>query len=229
MNSIQAPNPSALINEFFTPAYLTASLFRSLQRPNSSRGNGERVLVWPGFGASNASTVALRAFLQSLGYKTEGWQLGRNSADVQATLEELKTDVMARPEPVILVGWSLGGYLAREVARDCPDRVSQVVTLGSPVVGGPKYTAIASTFNDSDGALDEIERLVEERYETPLEVPVTAIYSKSDGVVAWQACIDHRSPNVNHIEVVTSHTGFGFDANVLKIVADQISATNTKH
>ena len=220
---IQAPKRSALIHEFYTPAYLALSLLQTLPTLAAPRGRGQRILVWPGFGASNASTLVLRNYLQLLGYKTEGWALGRNTGDVLATLEELKHDVNRRSEPVILVGWSLGGYLAREVARDCPDRVTHVVTLGSPVVGGPKYTSIASTFDDNDGALDEIEKLVDERYKDPLQVPVTSIYSKSDGIVAWQACIDNRSPDVEHIEVVTTHVGFGFDARVLQIVADRIA------
>jgi surfactin synthase thioesterase subunit len=76
--------------------------------------------------------------------------------------------------PVDLVGWSLGGYLAREVAR-------------------------------------------------PLTVPVTAIYSKIDGVVSWRACIDERSPNVEHVQVFSSHTGLGFSPQALQVVADRLA------
>jgi pimeloyl-ACP methyl ester carboxylesterase len=191
------------------------------------RGSGERVLVWPGFGAGNSSTAVLRGYLRYLGYQAEGWQLGSNNGDVLNQLDRLKSDLIAAnlSEPVTLVGWSLGGYLAREVARDCPELVKRVVTLGSPVVGGPKYTAVARAFAQRGESVDEIERLVDARYETPLTVPVTAIYSKADGVVAWQACIDERSPDVEHVEVFSSHIGLGFSPQALRILADRLAST----
>lgn len=232
---IRPPPRSALINEAFTPLHFSALL---LQAPNlalAPRGSGERVLVWPGFGAGNASTATLRAYLGYLGYQVGGWPHGSNNGDVLNLLESLKADLHARRSnaPVTLVGWSLGGYLAREVARDCPDRVKQVITLGSPVVGGPKYTAVAGAFAQNQESIDEIERLVDERYQVPLEVPVTAIYSKYDGVVAWQACIDDRSPNVEHVEVVSTHAGLGFSPQVYRLIAGRLatrqsdSATST--
>ena len=99
-------------------------------------------------------------------------------------------------------------------------------TLGSPVVGGPKYTAVAGAFASERGALDDIERLVDERYAVPLEVPVTAVYSRLDGVVSWQACIDHYSPNVEHIEVTSSHAGFGFSPDAFRIMADRLARSS---
>ena len=83
--------------------------------------------------------------------------------------------------------------------------------------------AVASFFNDQADALDEIERAVHERYANPLQVPVTAIYSKADGVVAWRACIDELSPDVEHIEVFSSHVGLGFAPAALRIVADRLA------
>ncbi len=222
--SIQAPPASALINEAFTPGFLARSLWQSNSWTLAPRGRGQRLLVWPGFGASNGSTSVLRTYLRSLGYRVDGWRLGRNGRDVLATLDELKNDLVKHSqEPVTLIGWSLGGYLAREVARDCPELVEHVVTMGSPVVGGPKYTSVAGAFQDGKVSLDEIEQMVDARYAKPLHVPVTALYSKADGVVAWQACIDERSPYVEHVEVVTSHVGFGFDAQVFRIIADRLA------
>ena len=223
--AITPPPRTALVNEALTPAFLAGGLLQLNPLKQPPRGRGETVLVWPGFGAGNGSTTILRQYLRLIGYHVEGWQQGRNSADVQATLDALKDDVAARGdgEPVTLVGWSLGGYLAREVARDCPELVRHVVTLGSPVVGGPKYTSVAGAFTGQSPSIDEIERIVDERYEVPLEVPVTALYSKFDGVVAWQACIDERSPNVEHVEVTTSHLGFGFDARVFQLIAERIA------
>jgi len=225
--SIQPPTALTLLNEALTPLQLSLFLMQAPALAMAPRGNGERVLVWPGFGAGNSSTTVLRGYLRYLGYQAEGWQLGSNNGDVLNQLERLKTDLLATPlsEPVTLVGWSLGGYLAREVARDCPELVKRVVTLGSPVVGGPKYTAVARAFAQRGESVDEIERLVDARYETPLTVPVTAIYSKADGVVAWQACIDERSPDVEHVEVFSSHIGLGFSPQALRILADRLAST----
>ncbi|TNF87091.1 MAG: alpha/beta hydrolase [Gammaproteobacteria bacterium] len=223
--NILPPQPSALLNEALTPLQLSLQLSQTPNLALAPRGNGESVLVWPGFGAGNASTAALRAYLQFLGYNVAGWSQGTNSGDVLSLLDRLRDELISRrsPEPVTLVGWSLGGYLAREVARDCPGHVRQVVTLGSPVIGGPKYTVVASAFERLGTSVDEIERLVDERYEVPLETPVTAVYSKSDGVVAWEACIDERSPNVEHVEVWTSHVGLGFSPEVYRIIAGRLA------
>lgn len=222
--AIKPPPASALLRELFTPVQIPLLLAQFPWLALAPRGRG-RVLVWPGFGASNASTLPIRNYLSYLGYEVEGWPLGRNNGDVLAMLaaltETLEDDSSA--EPVTLVGWSLGGYLAREVARDCPDRVRRVVTLGSPVVGGPKYTAVAPMFAGDGTSLDEIEALVEARYEKPLRVPVTAIYSKADGVVAWQACIDERSPGVEHVEVLSSHAGLGVSGAAFRVLAERLA------
>jgi pimeloyl-ACP methyl ester carboxylesterase len=227
--SIKPPPRSALLNEVFTPLQLSLSLLQTPALALAPRGQGERVLVWPGFGAGNASTSVLRGYLRYLGYRAEGWKLGSNNGDVLNQLDRLRADLQAEKlsEPVTLIGWSLGGYLAREVARDCPELVKRVVTLGSPVIGGPKYTAVAAAFAQRADAIDEIERLVDERYRVPLAVPETAIYSKLDGVVAWQACIDERSPDVEHIEVISSHTGLGFSAQALRIIADRLAPASS--
>lgn len=228
--SITAPSRGALLNEALTPLQFSLLLLQAPALALAPRGQGERVLVWPGFGAGNSSTSLLRGYLNFLGYRVEGWSLGSNNGDVLNQLEHLKSDLLDRhlDQPVTLVGWSLGGYLAREVARDCPELINQVVTLGSPVIGGPKYTAVASLFEQRGESMDDIERLVDARYDTPLEVPVTAIYSKADGVVAWQACIDERSPNVEHVEVFSSHTGLGFSPQAYRVLADRLAFTGAR-
>ncbi len=225
--SLKPPPRSALLNEALTPLQFSLMLLQAPSLAMAPKGRGESVLVWPGFGAGNSSTAMLRSYLGFLGYRAKGWSLGNNDGDVLNMLDRLKTDLLAKheSEPVCLVGWSLGGYLAREVARDCPNLVKHVVTLGSPVVGGPKYTAVASAFGQSGESIDEIERLVDERYKIPLSVPVTAIYSKADGVVAWQACIDDRSPNVEHVEIFSSHTGLGFSPQAYRILADRLASS----
>jgi pimeloyl-ACP methyl ester carboxylesterase len=98
-----------------------------------------------------------------------------------------------------LVGWSLGGYLVREAARERPESVARIVTFGSPVVGGPKYTATAEAYRRRGHNLDAIEAEVAARERVQITCPITAIYTRNDGVVAWQACIDRSSPQVEHV------------------------------
>jgi hypothetical protein len=99
-----------------------------------------------------------------------------------------------------------------------------VITLGSPVVGGPKYTVTARWYRERGFDVDHIEQVVAARYETPLEVPVVAIYSKRDRVVAWEACIDRWSPDVRHVEVSATHVGLGISARVVSVVADEVAS-----
>jgi thioesterase domain-containing protein len=103
--------------------------------------------------------------------------------------------------------------------------VRKVITLGTPVIGGPRYTATARRYRAQGHDLDELERAVRSRYATPLTVPVTAVYSKRDGVVAWQACIDQWSPHVNHVEVDATHVGLILSPRVLEIVAAEIAGS----
>jgi pimeloyl-ACP methyl ester carboxylesterase len=196
------------------------------QWPGLARGRTatpQTVMLLPGFGAGPRSMAPLAAYLRALGHRTHDWGLGRNSGDVPALLSALRLRIADRVQqagrPVVLVGWSLGGYLAREAARDEPDAVCKVVTLGSPVIGGPRFTAVAPWYRARGHDLAAIEAQVAERFTTPLRVPVTAVYSKRDGVVAWQACIDHWSPQVQHVEVNESHLGMGVAPRVLALVA----------
>ena len=191
------------------------------------RGNGEPVVVLPGFGASDNSTFVLRSYLGLLGYDARGWGLGRNAGDVRGyvlRMIELAQKLAAEHRiPVRLIGWSLGGVIARETARERPDLVARVVTLGSPVVGGPKYTLVAETYRRQGFDLDAIEAAVAERNRVPIRVPVTAIYSRYDGVVAWRACVDEASASAEHIEVVTTHLGLGFAPDVYRIIAQRLA------
>jgi len=200
-----------------------------LQRRSLPRGRG-RVLVVPGFMTGDGITWPLRRFLTGLGYEVDGWGMGINRGDVAELLPRLteRTQTMAREsqEPIHLVGWSLGGYLAREVARDAPEAVAQVITMASPVVGGPKYTASSAWYRRRGIDLDAIEAEVAAREEVPLRIPVTALYSPVDAIVCPGACID-RHNSVEHIPVDTSHGGFGFSPVVYRIVADRLARRPT--
>jgi pimeloyl-ACP methyl ester carboxylesterase len=165
-------------------------------------------------------------YLARLGHRVVGWGLGRNDGRVPKLLEKLdaRTEALVREagEPLVAVGWSLGGYLAREAARDNPQRFRKVITLASPVVGGPRFTAISAWYAKKGYDLDEIERGVAERFVRPLTVPVVALYSKRDGVVAWEACLDRWSPHVRSVEVSSTHTGIGVSPESLRIVAREV-------
>jgi len=113
--------------------------------------------------------------------------------------------------------------LARETARERPELVERVITFGTPVVGGPKYTAVADAYRRQGHDLDAIEVAAAARDRVPLRVPVTAIYSRADGIVAWEACIDPTNRDVEHIEVGGAHVGLGFNPDVYRIVAERLA------
>ncbi len=216
-------SPARLLRELAGLRAAGGLLLRAPSLARLPRGNGAPVTVLPGYGAGDASTLPLRSFLTLLGYRVRGWALGRNRGNVGALIPRVTELVAARAceegQPVRLVGWSLGGYLAREAARERPADVVSVVTLGSPVVGGPKYTAAAEAYRQRGYDLDAIEATVAARERIPIAVPITAIYTRRDGVVAWQACIDRTSPQVEHVEVRSTHLGLGVDPEVFRIVA----------
>jgi pimeloyl-ACP methyl ester carboxylesterase len=193
-------------------------------------GKPRPAILLPGFGTGPRSMRVMEVFLRRRGHHVRDWGLGQNSGEAKQLRMALRPVVdqfiATHGEPVTLVGWSLGGFIAREFAREWPDRVRKVITLGSPVIGGPRYTATADWYRAQGHDLDELERAVAARYATPLKVPVTAIYSKRDGVVAWQACIDRWSPTVRHVEVSETHVGLGFAPRVLGIVADEIERSS---
>jgi pimeloyl-ACP methyl ester carboxylesterase len=181
------------------------------------------VVVFPGFATDDAAMALLRGYLTFLGHDARPWGLGRNDGDVPRLLPLLVSRVGAlhrsTGRPVRLVGWSLGGYLAREVSRDVPGDVDRVVTLGAPVVGGPKYTLAARAYRRRGADMEAIEAAVDSREAVPLTRPVSAIYSRKDGVVAWQACVDDRNDCVDHFEVSSTHLGLAFSPDVYLLVA----------
>ncbi len=228
---LAAPERPAMVllaREAQALAELPRLLWRSAALAREPRGDGRPVLVLPGFGTGDESTLILRAYLRWIGYRVAGGSRGRNDGNVPDLIPRVTRRVAREADlagaPVRLVGWSLGGYLAREAARELPESVVRVVTLGTPVVGGPKYTAAAPYYARLGFDLDEIEAEVERRTARPLRVPVTAIYTRNDGVVAWQACIDRRDPGVEHVEVASTHVGLGFSPDVYRVVARRLAS-----
>ncbi len=188
------------------------------------RGSGRTVMTVPGFGTNDLVLAPLQSYLRFLDHRPVGWGLGVNTGDdVPAWVERLGERVLEVFDevgsPIDLVGWSLGGYLAREVARDHPHAVRRIVTLGSPIIGGPKYTVTADLFRQRGVDVDEIEQAIFDRDDVPLRTPVTALYSKRDGVVSWEACVDSVNPTTTNIEVSCAHIGFGVDPTSWKLTA----------
>lgn len=193
------------------------------------RGDGHAVKVLPGFMATNNSTLPMRNLLRDLGYDAHGWDSGRNLrvddallGRLVAQLERLNDDSGRK---VSLVGWSLGGVLARELAKLHPDRVRLVISLGSPISDNRAHTNVARIFEFFNGKDPEVMR--DGRF-TGLDVappvPTTSILTKTDGVVHWRGSVQKpsRTPTEN-IEVYASHLGLGVNPSVMIAIADRLA------
>ena len=230
--SLQPPPLARLGWEALSGLELGRLAAQSHRLARAPRGQAP-VIVLPGFGADDLSTVPLRSFLRRLGHEVEDWALGRNGGDVEALLPKVteRARILGerREEPVHLIGQSLGGVLARELARDQPELVAQVITLGTPVVGGPSHTRVGFAYDAAEQA--RIGAAIRQRNRIPIRVPLTAVYSRRDGIVAWEACIDQDNPHVEHIEVSSSHLGMGIDPTVLLLSAKLLAqpAAETSH
>ena len=191
------------------------------------RGDRHPVLVLPGFTTSDASTEPLRWFLRSQGYWAHGWHLGRNLGPTQRVLDGLEERfqyVHARHERKIsIIGWSLGGIYARMLAQRHPDMVRQVITLGSPFrLEAGDHTALDPLWNRIEpGFAPELAELRSHLVDN-LDVPSTAIYTKSDGIVDWHTCVESSGGERESIEVFSSHAGLGFNPAVLIAIAERL-------
>ncbi|HZZ59761.1 MAG TPA: hypothetical protein VFE63_01115 [Roseiarcus sp.] len=193
----------------------------------ASRGEPNPVIVLPGMGGGDRSTMAIRRYLSFLGYQAHGWNRGRNirpaGADVEPIAAQIGALHAATGRLVSLVGWSRGGIIAREASRLAPEAVRMVITLGSPFAA-PAATNIMSGWRLITGerflapSADHLRRLA-----APLAVPSTSIYSRADGVVAWQACREAEGPNRENVEIRGSHIGLGFNASALWVIADRLA------
>ncbi|MEM7016460.1 MAG: alpha/beta hydrolase [Pseudomonadota bacterium] len=215
------------------PALLMAAPFLA----RAPRGDKHAVMVLPGFSADDQSTAAIRQFLRYLNYDVHGWAQGRNikgSGEYDKALSQrLQKLFERRNAPVSLIGWSRGGILARELARNHPDLVRLVITLGSPFQNplANNVGAIWRWFNGGEtplvmtntAQLNEEQRLRLERMRQPLPMPATAIYTRADGVVAWRSCLEADSDITENVEVRTTHTGLGFHAPALWVIADRLA------
>jgi len=194
---------------------------------SAPRGKKHGVVVLPGLGADDRSTVLLRRYLALLGYDVHGWKRGRNirrpGEDLPAVMAQIKALKAKHDAKVTLIGWSRGGIMARELARQMPEAVRMVITLGSPFAD-PTASNVAVIWKFLTGEdagprnPESMKHLAE-----PIPVPATAIYTKTDGVVAWRACLEKESARAENIEVRSTHLGLGFHAPALWAIADRLA------
>ena len=206
---------------------------RVTRLPSAPLGDGHAVVIFPGLAADAASTKPLRRYCDALGYTAYDWGQGYNlgpRGDPDRWLADLSDRVSAltadHDDGISLIGWSLGGVYAREIAKSIPQRrIRQVITIGTPFAGDVSQTNAGWLFRAVNGSSPHFDAAMLQRLRAPPNVPTTSIFSRSDGVVNWSACCHTRSRNsrVQDIEVKGSHCGLGWNAQVLAIVADRLS------
>ena len=231
----QSAGPSWLDSMLEMPRTLaeTAALSFAwpLLRQMAPSGDGHPVMVLPGFLGGDDSTLSLRRFLTRLGYVPLPWLEGTNTGrpeQLHAAARRFYRLKRSTDRKISLVGQSLGGVYAREIAREFPEAVRSVVTLGSPFgATGDEETnpMVAQLFERLSGLEieDMQERLGGIDPRTPLGLPSTAVYSKTDGVVAWQTCLEQVTPLTENIEVYGSHSGMASNPHVLHVIADRLA------
>ena len=223
---IKAPPLKLQLRELLFGVYLQDLMkWKSIPLPDKIKP--KTVLIIPGFGGGDMSVWPLKMFLRTQDHQAYSWGLGINHSQIEKFVEplinRLKHLTDKHGEPVSLIGWSLGGIFARELARYQPQYIASVLTMGSPVIVGPRVTALRKLSGLFGWDLEQIEQDMIMRFDTPIEHPITAIYSKLDGIVSWQACIDHWSPKVQHHEVTTSHMGMGFSKEVYQVISHSMA------
>jgi pimeloyl-ACP methyl ester carboxylesterase len=206
------------------------------------RGDGHSVIVLPGLAASDTSTFPLRHYLEALGYEVSGWEQGNNFGPRAGVLDAIKQKVRDTyaasgrsghvssrqvGRKVSLVGWSLGGVYAREIAKEMPEHVRCVITLGTPFAANPRSTHAWRLYEMVSGRqIDREAESFEFRKAPPM--PTTSVYSKSDGIVAWQGSFQSPAPGLGHaqtenVQVLASHVGIGLNPSAWWAVADRLA------
>lgn len=192
-------------------------------------GDGHPVMVLPGFLGSDGYNAALRRFLSKVGYASHGWGMGRNLGPRDGVLEGLEERVHNLYErygrPMSLVGHSLGGIFAREIAREYPEKVRQVISLGSPFGEGRMTGSIPARLFSALNPPEELP-IDEDMLSTAPPVPTTAIYSKGDGIVNWQTTFQQNGHSeTQSIQVRGSHCGMTFNPSIWLLVAECLATS----
>ena len=226
MDDLQAPNGVLMMLEGRAPMEYAAMWAALPWLRRLAPTDGHPVIVFPGLAANDATTVPLRRFLESLGYAAEPWNQGFNFGPRSGVLHACSRavrDLHAKHgKKVSLIGWSLGGIYAREIAKELPEITRCVITLGTPFTGHPRATNAWRLFELVSGQTAHDPALQEQIRQAP-PVPTTSIFSRSDGVVAWQCSINEPGPLVENIEVPASHVGMGMNPVALYAIADRLA------
>ena len=209
----------------------SATRTASPKHQDVTTGDGHPVLIFPGLGAGGVSLTPLRKHCEALGYTALDWEYGRNTGpqgNVDAWMSRpaaQAASLLARFEQTAtLIGWSLGGLYARELAKLLQPRVRQVITIGTPFNASADHADTGSPFRPLSGSAMPFNHTFSARLRGPPPVPTTSIYSRSDGVVAWQTCRhDEESNLVQDIEIDGSHIGMCWNSEVLNVVADRLA------
>lgn len=227
-----APRPPLLLLGT-EPLRAAAEYFANRVQPHppGASGDGHPVVIFPGLASDGHAVAPLRAHCQRLGYEAMDWGRGWNTGpngDIDRWLGLLAADVQrlvgVADAPVTLIGWSLGGLYARELAKLGRLRVRQVITLGTPFNGTPAQTHAAWVYRLLNGEHARPSPALRRRLAAAPPVPTTSIYSRGDGVVAWQSCChDRPAPRVQDVQVQGSHLGMAWNPKVLRVVADRLA------
>jgi pimeloyl-ACP methyl ester carboxylesterase len=225
---LRPPSLGLMLAELRGIFEFNSSLLLSPLLMRAPGGDGHPVLTLPGFLASDLSMAPMRRYLKELGYDTYGWQMGRNTGGVtrmRAALRDRLAEIHAATgRKVSLVGWSLGGVYARDLALQAPDMVRYVVTLGSPFAGDVRATNATRLYEAMSGEAVQQDSELRKAIAGDLPVPTTSIYSRTDGIVNWRTCLLRPSDTAENIEVhLASHVGLGVNAAALWAIADRLA------
>jgi pimeloyl-ACP methyl ester carboxylesterase len=225
---LRPPSLLLLLAEARALLELNASLLLSPLLLRAPRGDGHPVLALPGFLAGDLSMAPMRRYLTQLGYDAHAWNLGRNLGGVsskRSALRDLLAGIHATTgRKVSIIGWSLGGLYARDLALQMPDKVRSVITLGSPFANDVRATNATRLYEALSGEKVDDNPELTKALAGDLPVPATSIYSRTDGIVNWRTSLVRPSATAENIEVhLASHIGLGVNAAALWAIADRLA------
>jgi pimeloyl-ACP methyl ester carboxylesterase len=229
-SAISALNPSLTLLEPFRAA-MELTFHQFAPPPRAAPGDGHPVVIFPGLGADGTSVSILRAHCQELGYEAFDWGLGFNTGPLgqldtwlEGLADQISGQLAKHTKTATFIGWSLGGLYARELGKLLAPRVRQVITIATPFNGSADDIGAGWLSSVLGGSAASIDPTWIERFRIPPPIRTTSIYSRSDGVVAWETCChDEQSRLVQDVEVNGSHMGMGWNREVLNIVADRLA------
>ena len=226
---LRPPHRLAQLSELSLPLDLLRFGLQWPRLVTAPRGDGRPVYLIPGYGGSELSMRPLEGFLRWINYDVTDWSLGRNEGSVDRDVARFTTVAEERfadngEQAFTLIGWSLGGIIARETARLSPHLVREVITMGTPIIGGPKYTTPGQRFAEANNLrLNQFEREVHQRNSIGFDQPLTVLYSNRDGIVGPDIARDIYNAQARNIRVDGGHMGLGFNPRVWRIIADTLA------